>query len=577
MLEVFSWIASVAAVIWARKQDIVKLIDDPYSRKALSFKLTHPHDAFRVRVKTITLALDRYLESGIRTFFFCLMAALIYSSMAFMFNMAIAKNNLTLLGISPFPAWKSQLIFLLVISTSMICFSIARLNAKPRKTFASISSANNFNQSRYMIIRKKYILINIASAIFYSWSIYYVYRNIPILFLSIVVSFGCTLISTPRLGYQQQFTRYKASIAFGSALGAHGLLIVLLFFAAKSDTAAIIISVGTLTCLLICIAALVTSRCITHEIYARNQHAVFEKISLLCRSALFVGFYCSRAPGSFCAAVAIVLTICNVISGYAPNQLVVPASVVMTASVFLAGATSLAGAGGFAFFVMLIVTICLMIYDPSLIFTSWSFLVLFWFIFPLTNAIFDYGRWTLLRRTMSSHIKRQLLSPIVFVVLDLLFALIAILGFVALTIISIIQYNKLSTKLGHPIVMDVETLISLTYSDFSASGIWVFLLIGTILLPTILNLLIFLLSGIMRAVPLYIRQSLSQRLDRMQVDDSLIRKDRLAWQIAACDALTGVVFFISGSIAILYAFIWLGPAFGELLHAIALWLIGLYR
>ena len=91
---------------------------------------------------------------------------------------------------------------------------------------------------------------------------------------------------------------------------------------------------------------------------------------------------------------------CYLMEAVFPREIVVPASVILTSAVFLAGATTLAGAGAFAIFVMIIVTGFLAATDVKLIFSDWSYLIIFWFIFPFLNASFDFVRWQVLRQTI---------------------------------------------------------------------------------------------------------------------------------------------------------------------------------
>ena len=88
-----------------------------------------------------------------------------------------------------------------------------------------------------------------------------------------------------------------------------------------------------------------------------------------------------------------------------------------------------------------------------------------------------------------------------------------------------------------------------------------------VLLPTIINVSIFLSAGIMRIVPKEWREKFALECDKGEF--SRFEADRLAWRISAMDLLTGVIFFAATLLCLAYVLTWLAPAIGELLYSLA--------
>ena len=69
---------------------------------------------------------------------------------------------------------------------------------------------------------------------------------------------------------------------------------------------------------------------------------------------------------------------------------------------------------------------------------------------------------------------------------------------------------------------------------------WFAIMFFSLFIPTLINLCIFLSSGVLRIVPDFARERIAAACER----DSITRRDAdlLAWKISAADSLTGVIF-----------------------------------
>src|SRR3954453_11548502 len=131
MFEFFSWIAAILAITWSRKKDVEEILSDPESRRAYAIKLDSQRDRFNQRLTKSDEFLDWFFGDAGRTFLFCLMFALIYSSAVFLFNLAFSKSDYGALGVDPIPAWKAKLLFGGIMIATAIAFGAARFLSKP--------------------------------------------------------------------------------------------------------------------------------------------------------------------------------------------------------------------------------------------------------------------------------------------------------------------------------------------------------------------------------------------------------------------------------------------------------------
>lgn len=568
MVEFFSWLASILAITWARKQDVNKIISEAASREAYAVKLVSQNIRFNLYLSRFGEILDRVFGDPVRMFLFCLMFALMYSSSVFLFNLAFSKSDYGALGVDPIPVWKTKLLFVGIIIATAIAFGGARFLRKPSWYFAGQPSVREFNKPRYRArIRQRYLLTHLACALYYTLAIYLVYRSLFLTGVSFVVAFLAAVTSTTRLNHQQQFDHFKLGTIAGAALGGHGLLVALLFFTSTQADWRIyaLIMAATLLCAALTALAVVCSRCENHDVYGLKNRKIF---SLAGRPSLFVGLYCSRAAGSFCFAVGTLLFACYLMErvGHFPREIIVPASVILTSAIFLAGATTVSGAGAFAIFIMGLVTAFLIFVDPKLLFQEWSYLVIFWFLFPVLNASFDFVRWLIVRKGIKYRLGRGRLSTYVLLMSDLLVGVLAITAFTYVSVLAITAYNHEAIRRGFDEVIPVRRFLDAAHSDFWNNGVWLLLMVSTMLLPTFFNLAIFLAAGSIGAVPRRIRYRLANALRNDYPTDTELGKDWLAWQIAAVDSFAGTIFVIGVSAAAIYLTIWIAPAFGEFLY-----------
>jgi len=566
MVEFFSWIASILAVTWARKQDVSRAIEDPSSRNEYSQKLLQKNKNFSQYLRRFNEVLNHILGSSWNTFSFCVMLALIYSSAVFLFNLAFSKS---ILDADKLPAWQSKLLFVAIISATIIVYGIARINQGSSKFFSKGHAGGKPSHRHYRKIWKKFILGHAIGALYYCLAIAVVYRSWALVVFSILISGWAVYTATTRLYIQQQFDRHRWSIVAGAALGGHGLLVAILFFAATEvrwPIYALIAGATTLSAVF-ALVALPNSVCVNHKVSHKEGR---KRLSVCGRPSLFVGLYCSRAPGSFCFAVGTLLFSCYLLTTFVtvPQQIMVPASIILTSAIFLAGATTVAGAGAFAISTMMIVTIFLALFERDLIFTKWSYLVIFWFIFPLLNAFSDFFRWQIVRGGIRYRLQNERANSVALLILDLAIAMTVIVLFVYFSVYIISEYNNLAVKLNYPAVVGLKPLLEAIHKDFWSNGVWLLLMIATMLLPTFCNLAIYLSAGSIEAVPKQIREHLAREL-QIYESQSALSKDWLSWRLAAVDSFAGVLFFVGVLAMVSYIVILIAPAFGELLYIVA--------
>ena len=578
MFEFFSWIAAVLAITWSRKGDVEKILDDPGSREAYAKKLVSPNDRFNEYLTKFEEFLDwLFGDAGrfgdaFRMFLLCLMFALIYSSSVFLFNLAFSKSDYGALGVDPISAWKTKLLFVGIMIATAIAFGGARFLSKPSSDFSKEPSVRGFDKPSYRAkVRRSYLGVHLAGAVYYTLAIYLVYGNLAFTFVSLAVALAAAWTSTTDLHRQQQFDHFKLGTIAGAALGGHGLLVALLFFTSTQAGWPIyaLIMGATLLCAALAAIAIACSKCENNDVHNREGWKYLSNIgSNIGRPALYVGFYCSRAAGSFCFAVGTLLIACYLMErvGHFPRELIVPASVILTSAIFLAGATTVSGAGAFALLIMLIVTIFLAIVDRKLLFQEWSYLVIFWFLFPILNALFDFVRWQIVRRGIRHLLSSEHPSSYALLMVDLVVGIAAITAFTYVSVLAITAYNHLAINLGFEEVIPVRRFLEAAHSDFWNNGIWLLLMVSTMLLPTFVNLAIFLAAGSIGAIPLRMRKRLALELGEAYEKDTMLGNDRLAWQIAAVDSFAGVIFIVAVSAAVIYLTIWIAPAFGEFLY-----------
>ena len=565
MIEFFSWIASILAVTFTRKQDVQKIIEDQPSRDAYSAKLLEKNQSFAEYLKGFEAFLNKYLGTPARTFLFCLMLALIYSSAVFLFNLAFSKS---ILDSDKLPAWQSKLLFAGILMTAIVAYGFARIRHAPSEFFENPRS-KKISERHYRRIRYKFLPFHLFCATYFAGAIFFVYGSWQLSLFSWCVAAIAALTSTTQLFVQQQFDQFPRGVVAGAALGGLGLLVAILFFAAgetRWPMLALIVG-ATVLCAALTGLAVLTSTCTEHQINHKEQR---QRLSSFCRAPLYVGFYCSRAPGSFCLAVGTLLFACYFMSSFlhVTQEVTVPAAIIITSAIFLAGATTIAGAGLFAVAIMTIVTVFLAVVERDMIFKQWSYLIIFWFIFPLLNAASDFLRWQMVRWGIRYRIKNKNANSVVLLVLDLATAVAVIIIFTMASVYLINNYSKFAESLGYPAIVNIPHLLEAIHSDFWSNGAWLLLMGLTMLIPTLCNLVIYLAAGSIETVPRGFREQLNKELKNYGTASALGR-DWLAWKLAAVDSFAGILFFIGVLIAVAYLTYLIAPAFGELLYVLA--------
>jgi hypothetical protein len=157
---------------------------------------------------------------------------------------------------------------------------------------------------------------------------------------------------------------------------------------------------------------------------------------------------------------------------------------------------------------------------------------------------------------------------------DLGIGVAAITAFTYCSVFVIDWYNHKALNHGSSKGIPVAQFLEAAHSDFWNNGIWVLLMVSTMLLPTLFNLAIFLAAGSIGAVPLRIRRGLAKELQEKYEINTELGKDWLVWRIAAVDSFAGLIFIIGVSAAAIYLTIWIAPAFAEFLYYCAHFALG---
>ena len=178
VIEFFSWIASILAVTFTRKQDVQKIIEDQPSRDAYSAKLLEKNQSFAEYLKGFEAFLNKYLGTPARTFLFCLMLALIYSSAVFLFNLAFSKS---ILDSDKLPAWQSKLLFAGILMTAIVAYGFARIRHAPSEFFENPRS-KKISERHYRRIRYKFLPFHLFCATYFAGAIFFVYGSWQLFF-----------------------------------------------------------------------------------------------------------------------------------------------------------------------------------------------------------------------------------------------------------------------------------------------------------------------------------------------------------------------------------------------------------
>jgi len=280
---------------------------------------------------------------------------------------------------------------------------------------------------------------------------------------------------------------------------------------------------------------------------------------------MFVGFYCARSAGQFSAAVALIIVICDGLKTFASGPVVVSSSIILQLGVFMAGATNVSGAGFFAFGGMIFITayIVLGVRDAELIFTDWSYVLVFWIVVPTVNMFFDAIRWTTVKKTLES----RFVTSTYYLLIDIMMMVAALAALTVLGTNAIRLYDHIAILKGFRAPIPIDQYLHAASENFSRNGVWFAIMLFGTLVPTLINVGIFVSAGIMRLVPPGIRNHYAAECEREHL--TLLAKDRLAWKISAIDSLTGIIFFGATFVSLAYLLAWLAPAIGAILYSLA--------
>jgi hypothetical protein len=287
--------------------------------------------------------------------------------------------------------------------------------------------------------------------------------------------------------------------------------------------------------------------------------------------ALYGGLYCSRSAGWFCLSVSIILVVSKILGDFlAVAILVAPATIILISVVFLAGARSMVGAGAFAIVVALGVTSYTYFYHQNLFFGKWAFVFVFWIALPFTCAFFDWIRWTVVRAYISITRKtagvRQGITFVMFILGDIAFAVVCIVGFAVITAMSINEFNHFAVGHGYPEPISLRQIVTQMHNNDHNAGVWYWLLVAAFLVPTFVSISLYASSGLINLVPYPTRLKLSNEILDVEPSDNR-QRDILAWKLSAIESLTGILFFISTIVGVAYFLSWIGRPFGELLYS----------
>jgi len=181
--------------------------------------------------------------------------------------------------------------------------------------------------------------------------------------------------------------------------------------------------------------------------------------------------------------------------------------------------------------------------------------------------VFDSARWFIVIKTLQARVTTTFITPAVYLVIDLLMMLVSLGAFSLLGANAIRWYNHIATSRGNPAPIPIDRFIQEASDNFWQNGMWFAIMFAGLLLPTIINLCIFLSSGVLKVIPDFTRNRIAAACER----DPITRReaDILAWQISAANSLTGIIFFVVGIALLGYIIVWLLPAVGEILRFVA--------
>ena len=571
MLEILTVLFSSLAIIWARKTDIQQEIADEQSRRQLGNAFRHPKDKLDARLNHFHVRLLNVIGEGIHIPAFCLATSLAFSTAAFLVSLISGSPSIEALYLpyhSQFPQYH-RLLFAGVILISTALFVIARYRSRP---IAESVSNPPLTYSMSRRLKSLGTWGHLSGAILLAITVHYSYRNPILSVLTFLIAGGAAVTCNPTVPNRVLLEKAPIATSIGSALGVLGFIVATLSFTSQQlpetlwSFALVLAAIAAASALLGVWTSTITPDC---EVFPSKNTRAFLVMSYIGRPAMFGGFYCSRAPGQFCIAVCLLILCCAALKMVATDPVVVACSIIMELCIFAAGATAISGAGALAFGAMVFITLYVLFWigDPIIIFDKWSYMLVFWIFVPFINMSFDSIRWLVIMKTLKARSKSTYMTPAVYLGIDLLAMIVSLVCFSVLGANAIRWYNYIAGSSGIRTPIPIDQFIDDASQDFWRNGMWFAIMFFSLFIPTLINLCIFLSSGVLRIVPDFTRERIAAACER----DSITRRDAdlLAWKISAADSLTGVIFLMVGLALLIYVVVWLLPAIGEILLAMA--------
>lgn len=548
MIGIIGFLMSVLAMLWARKKDIIGFLEDHESYKIIHERILFPENAFKNRMSGLLKLMDRFLDTGPRFYFSIFMICLLYTSASFIFSMRFdsSKNLFFENYISEFHIGITTSI---MIISSILIIVIGRTRVKTLEKFDLYRTRVTGAKGRLDTLnrRSKIHFWSVLAAVLYTSSMHLTYGSLTLTFFSAFVSLLATA-NNKSLYPNSAIGGHLIAVFAGASLGTLGLISVSFSFAATTlgdDTIflGILLSIGS--------GMVAMLSAIDHSVYAsqyfpnrwshRQISPAFKKLAALGRASLYVAFYCVRCPGQFCVTVSIILLDVVFLRQFLPDTVVSAVSITLACFVFFSGATSLAGAGFFAFFIMSLVGV-FMVLHPTYMFTTWAASSFLWILFPLVNSALDAMRWKLVKNNIRSFVRTGRLMRSANFLLDLSISIFCYAGFVFFVFFSVRMFNSWSMYRGYPARFPDGKYLDRLQIDPDGGGAWLYAMAFMIFLPTIIQYIILLFSGFTELFPKSYRNGIYGRL---VVTDTQYNRDSIAWEISMVDVLGRVIFTLA--------------------------------
>ena len=546
MIESLGLIFTVLAAVWVRKQDIATFLTEGDSREKIISQVIFPESQFKISIITLLNFMDRFFESGIKFFFSIFMLSLLYVSISFIFslNFVEAKNLFFRGQMTTEDARTAFLVFIVSMPLTWVLASTHNRHLRSQLVTPA-NSQNSRRRIRRLNSRITHRFYYIAAAISLTVSAAIVYKSLYLTVFTLIVALGSTAYPLYLSPFFLMKERYF-HVAIGTTLGTLGLLLSAFSFASEMMASLdYIFIIGLcLTSATLAVVSLNRSRAVADNRYRdfwRFVPCSRRKLDILAssigRPSLFVGFHCTRASGAFCAAVSIILVNVAIARTMVPEAVVCAGSIMLACIVFFSGATTLAGAGFFAFGVVLLIG-GYMAMSPDLLFSVWASPFLLWILLPLVNSAIDYARWSITRRSMARYVKRADAMHARALFFDLFYAAAGFLIYVFITFFAIKVFDGAASTFGYSLPFDIGEINASIKGGLFHEGIWLLVMAGTMMIPTLIQLTLFFYSGLLFLFSRKYRHGLSKDVRAAR---SSYEIDAVAWRVSALDIMGRVV------------------------------------